>query len=134
MSWEQLLEIGANLNAALVGIDSKVNLSLSIQTIPLWNGNPKQCEEFLKAVDATQISGTQNSTLIQSAHARTYGIAKSTISNFIRTADTATKTWSNLKKLLKETYGIPTDQSTALEKLRKFKQTSEMSLNVFAQL
>ena len=135
MSIQDLLHIGANITTALAGISSNIQYNQQLSTIPIWDGNPKLCENFIKAIEAAQnLPNVNNEALIRTAHIKTTGLAKSTVSNYIRTTEAAQQTWSGLKKILKETYGIPVDPSSALEKLRKFRQTNEMSLDIFAQL
>ena len=131
---EQLAQIGLNIEHAINKLGHEIHLGNLISSIPLWNGNPSQIDDFLRAVEATRNPASTEYSLTKSAHLRTTGLAKEVLSKYLSETASASITWSAAKKLLIATFEGPRDSRTALEKMRKIRQSSEMSLAVYAQL
>ena len=137
---EAIAQIGLQIKEAIADLGNELNISHDLGAIPYFNGNPNDVDRFVKAIEAApRITSDGDSTGIDAlkvrmAHARTTGLAKTCLSGYISQTRSADISWTAVKERLYANFGKPRDARISLERLRKFRQTNEMSVAVFAML
>ena len=120
------------LSEQLQNVSNVLSHQAIAQTIPCYDGNPKEFNAWIKAIEKYRIlNELEANKLIIVA----YQSSKETVSNFIRRfmVDNPDKSWQMLKQELQAKFAEVQDYRIAFKLLSSLKQKQDETVQIFAE-